>query len=83
MIYVLDRSSGEILSVHAFVAVNATGGVDAASGTLRRNPAKATQVGMVDVMLMRDKIGPVFPPALRWQLQRIGRLAEPAGANRQ
>lgn len=44
MIYVLDRSSGEILSVHAFLAVNATGGVDVASGTLRRNPAKATQV---------------------------------------
>jgi lanthanide-dependent methanol dehydrogenase len=44
MIYVLDLPSGAILSAHAFVAVNATQGVDIDSGTLRRDPAKATHV---------------------------------------
>ena len=44
MVYLLDRSSGQILSAQAFVDVNATEGVDLPSGALRRNRAKATHV---------------------------------------
>jgi lanthanide-dependent methanol dehydrogenase len=44
MVYLLDRSSGQILSAKAFVDVNATEGVDLPSGALRRNRAKATHV---------------------------------------
>jgi lanthanide-dependent methanol dehydrogenase len=36
-VYVLDRGTGAILSVAPFVQVNATHGVDIATGTLRRN----------------------------------------------
>jgi PQQ-dependent dehydrogenase (methanol/ethanol family) len=40
-VYVLDRHTGAILSVAPFVGVNATDGVDPATGTPRHNPAKA------------------------------------------
>jgi alcohol dehydrogenase (cytochrome c) len=51
MVYVLDRSNGAILAADAFVATNATDGVDPASGTLRRNDAKAihTNTGTRDI----------------------------------
>jgi PQQ-dependent dehydrogenase (methanol/ethanol family) len=39
-VYVLDRASGHILSAAPFVAVNATDGVDPATGALRRVAAK-------------------------------------------
>ena len=58
MVYVLDRSSGEILSAHPFVDVNATKGVDHGSGTLRRNPDKAIRVNSTT----RD-ICPAWPGA--------------------
>jgi lanthanide-dependent methanol dehydrogenase len=58
VVYVLDRSSGEILSAHRFVDVNASTGVDISSGTLRRNPDKAIRVNSTT----RD-ICPAWPGA--------------------
>ena len=58
MVYVLDSSSGEILSAHPFVDINATKGVDHGSGTLRRNPDKAIRVNSTT----RD-ICPAWPGA--------------------
>ncbi|HEX3402325.1 MAG TPA: PQQ-binding-like beta-propeller repeat protein [Acetobacteraceae bacterium] len=58
MVYVLDRRSGKILSAKPFIDVNATEGVDLGSGTLHRNPAKATQVNSTT----RD-ICPAWPGA--------------------
>ncbi len=58
MVYVLDRSSGQILSAHPFLEVNASEGLDARSGTLRGNPAKAAHVNSTT----RD-ICPAWPGA--------------------
>jgi lanthanide-dependent methanol dehydrogenase len=58
MVYLLDRTNGEILSVHPFVEVNATDGVDVHNNTLRRNPDKAIQVNSTT----RD-ICPAWPGA--------------------
>ena len=59
MVYVLDRSSGKILSAQPFLARQRNRqGSTAGSGTLRRNPAKATQVNSTT----RD-ICPAWPGA--------------------
>jgi PQQ-dependent dehydrogenase (methanol/ethanol family) len=44
-VYVLDRLNGALLSVEAFLPVNATEGLDPARGVLRRNPAKDVRSG--------------------------------------
>jgi hypothetical protein len=67
LIYVLNRSSGEILSVHAFVTVNATQEAHITSGMLRRNPAKATQVNSTTTSVQR---GPVRRAGRRRQRSR-------------
>lgn len=46
-VYVLDRLSGEILSAEPFTAVNATRGVDLATGALRRDDAKAARTNVM------------------------------------
>jgi PQQ-dependent dehydrogenase (methanol/ethanol family) len=43
--YVLDRTSGEVLSAKAFVYINSSTGVDLKSGKLIPNPEKRTQTG--------------------------------------
>ncbi|MFE1599572.1 outer membrane protein assembly factor BamB family protein [Methylobacterium sp. ID0610] len=43
ILYVLDRLTGEILSAEPFASVNATTGVDRATGALKRDPSKATR----------------------------------------
>jgi alcohol dehydrogenase (cytochrome c) len=42
-VYVLDRTTGEILSTAAFAPVNATSGIDTATGTPRRDEAKTVR----------------------------------------
>lgn len=43
--YVLDRTSGQVLSAKPFVYINSSKGVDLKSGKLIPNPAKRTQAG--------------------------------------
>ncbi|MBI0539114.1 PQQ-dependent dehydrogenase, methanol/ethanol family [Roseomonas sp. KE2513] len=58
-VYVLDRGTGEILSAEPFVPVNATAGVDLATGALRRDESKAVRRGR----MTRD-ICPASPGAV-------------------
>jgi PQQ-dependent dehydrogenase (methanol/ethanol family) len=44
-VFVLDRMTGEVLSAEPFVPVNATRGVDLATGTMLANDEKRTRVG--------------------------------------
>jgi PQQ-dependent dehydrogenase (methanol/ethanol family) len=43
--YVVDRTTGEVLSADPFVYINSSKGVDLKTGRLIPNPAKRTQVG--------------------------------------
>jgi PQQ-dependent dehydrogenase (methanol/ethanol family) len=68
-LYVLDRARGEILSAAPFVPVNATRGVDIASGQPLRNEAKRVQANSVsrDVCPARRMAasGAAYSPDLR------------------
>jgi PQQ-dependent dehydrogenase (methanol/ethanol family) len=59
--YVLDRSTGEVLSADPFVHVTAATGVDLKTGRLRPNPEKEPKLGTV----VRD-ICPASPGAKDW-----------------
>jgi len=61
-IYVMDRTSGEVLSATPYGFVNATSGVDLKTGALQYNPEKETKVGKV----VRD-ICPAAPGMKDWQ----------------
>jgi PQQ-dependent dehydrogenase (methanol/ethanol family) len=61
-IYVLDRTSGEVLSATPFVHITTSKGVDAATGRLQYVEAKQPQVGKV----VRD-ICPAAPGGKDWQ----------------
>ncbi|MFL9710533.1 methanol/ethanol family PQQ-dependent dehydrogenase [Methylobacillus sp. Pita1] len=61
-IYVLDRTTGQVLSADPFVRVTTSAGVDLKSGRIRYNPAKEPRVGET----IRD-ICPVSPGAKDWQ----------------
>jgi PQQ-dependent dehydrogenase (methanol/ethanol family) len=61
-VYVMDRTTGEVLSAKAFGYVNSTSGVDVTTGMLQYNPEKETQVGKV----VRD-ICPAAPGMKDWQ----------------
>jgi PQQ-dependent dehydrogenase (methanol/ethanol family) len=60
--YVLDRTTGEVLSADAFVRVNSSKGVDLKTGRLIWNDEKRPQVGKV----IRD-VTPVSAGAKDWQ----------------
>jgi lanthanide-dependent methanol dehydrogenase len=59
--YVIDRTTGEVLSADPFVHINATKGVDLKSGRLIYNPEKHQKLGQV----VRD-ICPASPGAKDW-----------------
>ncbi|MDW6020994.1 methanol/ethanol family PQQ-dependent dehydrogenase [Mesorhizobium sp. BAC0120] len=61
-LYVLDRTTGEVLSAKPFAPVNSSKGVDLESGRLIENPEKQTGTGKV----VRD-ICPASPGAKDWQ----------------
>jgi lanthanide-dependent methanol dehydrogenase len=61
-VYVLDRSTGEVLSATPFVHVTTSTGVDLKSGRLQYNPKTEPKVGRV----VRD-ICPASPGAKDWQ----------------
>jgi lanthanide-dependent methanol dehydrogenase len=61
-IYVLDRTSGEVLSADQFVHVTATLGVDLKTGRPTENPQKKPAVGMVT-----REVCPAAPGAKDWQ----------------
>jgi PQQ-dependent dehydrogenase (methanol/ethanol family) len=61
-VYVLDRTTGEVLSAEPFGAVNSSKGVDLKSGRLIENPDKKTGTGKV----VRD-ICPTASGAKDWQ----------------
>ena len=60
-VYVLDRSTGEVLSADPFVHITSSKGVDLASGRLVPEPSKEPKVGQV----IRD-ICPASPGAKDW-----------------
>lgn len=60
-VYVLDRTTGEVLSAKPFAAVNSSTGVDLATGRLMMNPDKAPVTGKV----VRN-ICPAAPGAKDW-----------------
>jgi lanthanide-dependent methanol dehydrogenase len=61
-VYILDRTTGEVLSADPFVTVTTSTGVDLATGDLLYDPAKAPQLGKV----VRN-ICPASPGAKDWQ----------------
>jgi PQQ-dependent dehydrogenase (methanol/ethanol family) len=61
-LYVLDRTTGEVLSADPFVRVNATNGVDLKTGKLKVNPDKTVKTGRV----VKD-VAPVHAGAKDWQ----------------
>lgn len=61
-IYVHDRTTGEVLSAEPYGFINATAGVDLATGALRYNPEKKPTVGKV----VRE-ICPAAPGMKDWQ----------------
>ena len=61
-VYVMDRTTGEVLSANAFGFVNASTGVDLKTGALQYNPAKEPKVGSV----VRE-ICPAAPGMKDWQ----------------
>jgi PQQ-dependent dehydrogenase (methanol/ethanol family) len=61
-IYVLDRSTGEVLSATAYIRITASKGVDLKTGRLIYNEEKHPQLGKV----IRD-IQPASPGAKDWQ----------------
>jgi PQQ-dependent dehydrogenase (methanol/ethanol family) len=60
-LYVLDRTTGEVLGADAYGTVNSTLGVNLKSGALQYNPEKKPQLGKV----VRD-ICPTAPGAKDW-----------------
>lgn len=75
--YVLDRTTGEVLSADAFAHVTATLGIDLKTGRPRENPQKTPAAGMV----VRE-VCPASPGAKDWQPSgyspRTGLLYVPA-----
>ncbi len=61
-LYVMDRTTGEVLSADSFVHVTTSFGVDLTSGALRYNPAKAPRIGKI----VRD-VCPASPGGKDWQ----------------
>jgi PQQ-dependent dehydrogenase (methanol/ethanol family) len=61
-VYVIDRTTGEVLSANPFGFVNSSHGVDLKTGALLVNPEKGPRVGMV----VRD-ICPAAPGMKDWQ----------------
>jgi PQQ-dependent dehydrogenase (methanol/ethanol family) len=61
-VYILDRTSGEVLSATPFIRVTASKGVDLKSGRMIVNEEKKPQMGKV----IRD-IAPASPGAKDWQ----------------
>jgi PQQ-dependent dehydrogenase (methanol/ethanol family) len=61
-VYVIDRTTGEVLSAEPFGFINTTSGVDLKTGELRVNHEKDPQIGKV----VRD-ICPASPGAKDWQ----------------
>ncbi|HKO14779.1 MAG TPA: methanol/ethanol family PQQ-dependent dehydrogenase [Gemmatimonadaceae bacterium] len=61
-LYVIDRSTGEVLSAQPFGYINTTHGVDLKTGRLQYNPDKAPVAGQV----VRD-ICPAAPGTKDWQ----------------
>jgi PQQ-dependent dehydrogenase (methanol/ethanol family) len=61
-VYVMDRTTGEVISANAFGFVNSSTGVDLKTGGLLYNPEKETKVGKV----VRE-ICPAAPGAKDWQ----------------
>src|SRR3954465_1540211 len=61
-LYVLDRTTGEVLSADPFAHVTTSFGVDLESGALRYNPEKAPEPGK----LVND-VCPASPGAKDWQ----------------
>ncbi len=61
-VYVIDRTTGEVLSANPFVHITSSSGVDLKTGRLNVNEDKAPQVGKV----VRD-ICPAPPGAKDWQ----------------
>jgi PQQ-dependent dehydrogenase (methanol/ethanol family) len=61
-VYVMDRTTGEVLSANPFGYINSTAGVDLKTGHLREVPEKKPQVGKV----VRN-ICPAAPGAKDWQ----------------
>jgi PQQ-dependent dehydrogenase (methanol/ethanol family) len=60
--YVIDRTTGEVLSADPYAFVNSSTGVDTRSGQLQVNPQKKTSMGTV----VRE-ICPAAPGAKDWQ----------------
>jgi PQQ-dependent dehydrogenase (methanol/ethanol family) len=61
-VYVLDRSSGEVLSADPFVRITTTRGIDLRTGRPRPDPKKAPRVGEAV-----RQICPASPGAKDWQ----------------
>jgi PQQ-dependent dehydrogenase (methanol/ethanol family) len=61
-VYVMDRTTGEVISANAFGFVNSSTGVDLKTGALLYNPVKETKVGKV----VRE-ICPAAPGMKDWQ----------------
>src|SRR5690349_10325847 len=61
-VYVLDRTTGQVLSANAFGYITSTKGVDLATGKLIENPEMKPEVGKV----VRN-ICPASPGAKDWQ----------------
>jgi lanthanide-dependent methanol dehydrogenase len=61
-LYVLDRTTGEVISADPFVHITTTLGVDLSNGKLRYNPAKEPKAGKV----IHD-ICPASPGGKDWQ----------------
>jgi PQQ-dependent dehydrogenase (methanol/ethanol family) len=61
-VYVMDPSTGQVLSADAFVPITTSQGVDLKTGALRYNPEKEPRAGKV----IRD-ICPASPGAKDWQ----------------
>jgi PQQ-dependent dehydrogenase (methanol/ethanol family) len=61
-VYLMDRSTGQVLSANAFVPVTTSTGVDLQTGALRYNPAKAPRGGET----IRN-ICPASPGGKDWQ----------------
>jgi len=61
-LYVMDRTTGEVLSADSFVHVTTSLGVDLTSGALHYNPAKAPRIGKI----VRD-VCPASPGGKDWQ----------------
>jgi lanthanide-dependent methanol dehydrogenase len=60
-IYIIDRTTGEVLAADPFVSINASTGVDLKTGRLQTNPEKIPSTGKV----MRD-VCPNSPGAKDW-----------------